>query len=85
MQITIDIPDAKVGRVRDAFCSEFSYLDMVDDGEGNQIPNPQTKNQFTKQQIIKYIKQVTANYEANLAAGVARNTATADVGSISIT
>lgn len=73
--ITVTIPDDKIQRIIDAFAAEFGWT----------TESGLTKAQFTKQQVIEYIKQVTRNYEANLAASTARNTVNTDVNSINIT
>ena len=85
MTITFTIPDDKINRIRDAFCTEFSYQDTITNQDGTTSPNPQTKLQFTKAQIVDYIKQVTRNYEGRIAENTARTTINNDVNSISIT
>jgi len=52
-EIKVTIPDDKIAKVIDSFVSCFGYQATID-GQ----PNPQTKTQFTKAQIIKYIKAV---------------------------
>ena len=72
MEITITIDDQVATRVVDAFTVSYGYQDTIDDGEGNQIPNPQTRNAFTKAQVMKYIKEVVKGHEAKAAAEAAR-------------
>lgn len=74
-QITIDIPDDKVSRVRDAFAGEYGW--SPDLGV--------TKTQFTKIQVIKYIKTVVKNNEGNHQAGQARAAIENEVENITIT
>lgn len=83
--VSIDIPTAAVTRIQTAFTSEFGYQETITNEDGTTSPNPVTKNQFFKQQLINYVKQVTRNYEANLAAASARQTKEAEVNSVNIT
>ncbi len=73
--ITITIPDDKVQLILDAFAGEFGWTSE----------SGQTKAQFTKAQVIEYLKQVTRNYEANLTAGQARAQKEQEINGISIT
>lgn len=73
--ISIDIPTAAVSRIQDAFVAEFGWTSELG----------VTKTQFTKAQVIEYIKQVTRNYEANLAAGAARATKDTEINALTIT
>jgi len=61
MDIIFTIPDAEVQRVIDAVAGSFGYNPATDG----------TKGQFTKQHVVKFLKQTTKNYEANQAANVA--------------
>lgn len=75
MVISIDIPDAAVTRIRDAFAAELGWSSELG----------VTKAVFTKQQLIEYIKQVTRSYEANIAANSARVAVETEVNSVNIT
>jgi hypothetical protein len=83
-EIKLTVPDVAIPRIRDAFCAEYNYQETVLNQEGEYVPNPQNKLAFTKQQIIEFVKQTTRNYEANKAAGIARQEAAAKVDEISI-
>ena len=72
---TITIPDDKVSRVRDAFAGEFGWTPDLGI----------TKSEFTRLQIIKFVKNTVKNNEGNLSAGVARTTVDNDVENIMIT
>lgn len=74
-QIIIDIPDAALTRVRDAFAAEFGW--NADLGV--------TKAQFAKAQLAEYVKQIVRNYEGNLAAGTARKASDDTINAIAIT
>lgn len=79
MDITITIPDEVMQRVLDAFAGSYGYQATIDDGQGNQIPNPQSEAAFSKAQIRAYIKDVVRGYEARDAAETARVAAIAAV------
>lgn len=68
---TIQIPTAVVSRIAAAFCGSYGYSATLDDG----TDNPVTPVQFTRQQVIEYIRAVVIAYEANVAAETARQTA----------
>lgn len=74
-QVTITIPDDKIARVRDAFANEYGWTAELGI----------TKAEFTRQQIIKFIKQTLKNNEGNIQAGQARQTVEADIEGMSIT
>lgn len=43
------IPNDKAAELRDAIAYEHGYTDTVDDGAGNQIPNPVSKTTYAQQ------------------------------------
>ena len=49
--ISINIPTDKTAEVIEALCYG-KYQDTITDAEGNSVPNPVTKAQFAKQQVI---------------------------------
>lgn len=71
-QLTITIPDAIAPRLRDSFCAATGYTDRVPNpafdpqqpiGPSNEetMPNPVTKMQWVKSQVIAWmLSQVTA-------------------------
>jgi hypothetical protein len=65
-QIVVDVPDAVVPRVLDAFAATYAY------NPGSGL----TKAQFAKQRLAAYVKQVTVAYEATRDAEAARQTST---------
>lgn len=65
--LSITIPNEIAVRVNDAIAGMYGYQDTID-GE----PNPQTKAQFSKQQVINFLKETVKAYEANLASEAAR-------------
>jgi hypothetical protein len=71
-QVIVDVPDAVLPRVLDAFAATFGYQATLPSG----APNPQTRAQFAKQRLAAYVKQVTVAYEATRDAEAARQTST---------
>lgn len=65
--IALTIPDNVAQRVLDAFCNTHGYQATVDDGSGNQIPNPQTQAQFVRATLTRKLRDTTIRYEAKLA------------------
>lgn len=74
-QITIDIPDANVAEIRDAFADTFGWT----------VTLGLTKTQFAKAQVAAFVKRVYREYKAGMAANTARNTAQTEVDQVIIT
>ena len=53
--LKITIPDEKAENVIDVLSKRFGYQDMIMDG-ATEIPNPMTKANFIKYNIIQYLK-----------------------------
>lgn len=62
MTITIDIPGTKGNDIIVAFSAAYNYSDTIDGLHGG-IPNPQTPQQFTLEQIRTYIRSVYRGYK----------------------
>lgn len=75
MDIILTIPDAQIPRIVDAIAIRFGFVA----GQG------QTKNQFAKAQLIKWLKDNVGFQEAQTAADVAYKASVADVNTINIT
>ena len=81
MDITLTIPDTKAPRVVNAICANYGYQTDVPlvpanpDTPEATMPNPETKAQFTKKQVINFLKEHVIAYEANQASETARTTA----------
>lgn len=69
--VTISIPDAVVTRVQEAFASAYQYSATLEDGS----PNSETKQQFFRRQVLRFIKETVVAYETNQAAEASRKTA----------
>lgn len=65
-QLPITIPDqATYDRVVNAFGADWPAT--VDDGQGNQVANPQSKAAFAKDRLLQYVKNYIVNYERSVA------------------
>lgn len=60
--INLTIPDALALEMVNLFAPEFGYSEMIPDGLGGEIPNPQTKAQFVNDYMQVMIKSYTKNY-----------------------
>ena len=78
-QITISINDNDVSRVLDAFETKFGYQSQVPDGDGNPIPNPESRVQFAKRMLAVEIKRIVKREEARAAADIAAAATEPDV------
>lgn len=58
MNITITIPDGKKDAIISAFAVVYGYETEVLDGDGNLIPNPQTKKDFALEQLRDFVRSV---------------------------
>ena len=86
---TIDYGD-KGSLIVDAFCDAYHYQATVPDpnGEpGDTVPNPETRPDFTKRQLLGYIRAIVKQYRVEQAVPTARSTAqtTADAETADIT
>lgn len=75
--IVINIPDAVAPRVVDAFAKRFDYQETLPDGS----PNPETKAQFAKRQVVRFVKNVVRQAEVEDARTTAQATAEQSVDS----
>ena len=77
------VPDDKKAQVIDEFASQNGYQsEMLVDGE--MIPNPQTKTNFSKQVVLRFIKDSLKAYRANVEISRVRQTAIDSVEEILI-
>jgi hypothetical protein len=70
MNITIVIPDAIAQRVIDAIATRFGYQATI-----GALPNPQTKAQFVKNIVCRWIKDQVKEHEAATAGATANQDA----------
>jgi hypothetical protein len=70
-----------LSRIQDAFALAYGYQATVSDGNGGQIPNPETKAQFTQRKIREYVVSVVKSQETE----AARRTAESAVTEITLT
>ena len=83
-QMTLTIPDPVAPRILAGFTGEHKYQETIDDGEGNVIPNPESKFNFTKRKIMEYVLACVASFEKNQAGKAARDAAATDLDSLGI-
>lgn len=67
----ITIPNDQVTRVVNGMALTHGYQDTLNDGS----PNPETKNQFAKRMLRKFVKSSVITAEAIQAADIARDIA----------
>lgn len=63
-------------RVLDAFAAVYGYQPTIDG-----TPNPETKAEFAKRQLIAHVRSLVATHESNTAAETARANALAQAES----
>lgn len=56
--ISLTIPNDKVARIVDAICARYGYQELI-----NGVANTQTKSQFTKEWMIKQLKNAVKEHE----------------------
>lgn len=76
--ITFSLPDDKVDAIVDAFCAQQGYQEMIWEND-TQIPNPETKIQFTRKALRQMMKVAYVNHQASLAKEAARLLAEGEV------
>lgn len=80
MIVSFNIPNDVASRVLDALCVVNGYDEFIRDFNGQPLrPNPQTKAEFAKSVIVKFVIETVKGHEAQLAAKSARESAIADV------
>ena len=78
-QVIVEIPDTQRDRVVAAICGQYNYQEKVKKPDGTEIPNPETKPQFTKRIIASFVKESVKAWEANQAGEAARKSAISKV------
>ena len=86
-KITFDIPDTEYQRVIDGLAVHYGYQATLIDptkpesrlDKSKQIPNPESKEDFSQRMIAIHIRNLTSQEEAKTAAKVAQEAAAADV------
>ena len=75
-ELTITVPDALVQRVLDGVCGQCGYQSIIyDQATQADIPNPESKVNFSTRMIREYVKSNVLAWEAKSAAEVARQAA----------
>ena len=76
--ISFNLPDNKIDAIVDAFSTQEGYQDMVWENDV-QIPNPETRLQFTKKVLRQIMKTAYVNRQAELAKATAKAVAEGEV------
>lgn len=63
LNLTVTIPDDKVADVIDGLARQNSWTDLIEDGEGELVPNPVTKGQHVKDWILDVVKSSWKAYK----------------------
>lgn len=78
MKITLTIPDGHANRVIEAVAKSCNYNDMVPDLSKRpppQMPNPESKTDFMRRQIVEWLMSHVERVEAERDAEAARKAA----------
>jgi len=84
VKLEFNIPADKKDRIIDGYCGHYGYQETVTDGEGQEIPNPETKQQFVKRNMVKALKDPVITYEMKQAREAEVNTIKTDINNINI-
>ena len=68
-KFTINIPDAELDRVLDAFAGAHQYRDTFPNGD----VNPESKQQFVRCMLVEHIAMTVKRWEGRQAARAARD------------
>ena len=80
LEFSLEVGDKKT-RIIDGIAGQHSYQDQVE-VDGEMVANPETKGEFVKRMVIRWVKENVKAYESNLAQATARETANADADAI---
>jgi hypothetical protein len=78
--VTVNFADALAPRILDAFAVTYGWTATILDAQGQEVSNPETRAQFTKRMIQRYVKNVVRDYEVQLALATAKANAEIAVG-----
>src|SRR5512143_1305688 len=70
--ITVTIPDDKLARVIDGVAAAGGYQENIRQPDGSTIPNPETKGQFVKRMVVRWVKSMVLRSELEAAIEVDR-------------
>lgn len=79
--ITLSFPDPVFTRMVKALSSYFGWTPTVDDGTGNQIPNPVSRKDFLLTNLRRWLLDIAKDTEINDLTSQARIRADQDVNS----
>lgn len=70
MAIKIEFTQVQSDRITAALCQR-EYEETVRNEDGENVPNPLTKEEFAKNSILQWIERSTKTYESHVAQEVA--------------
>jgi len=76
--ISFNLPDDKIDAIVDAFSTQEGYQTMIWENDV-QVPNPETRLQFTKKVLRQIMKAAYVNHQAELAKVAAKAIAEGEV------
>ena len=82
--ISITIPDGKLVEVRDAICETYHYSAVIVDDAGLTIPNPETKTQFAKRMVARFVHEIYQAWKVKQAVAVAQAASIAESDTVII-
>lgn len=83
-QICVDIPDGSKARVVNGVAKGRGYRDKIADKDNNNklIDNPKTKNEFLREEMVKWVQEMVRTGEINEAVDAARQQAERDAATL---
>ena len=77
LNLSVTVPDAQATAILADFCAYNGYQETI-----NGAPNPQTKAQFAKQVVVKFVRESIKAQRAQAASLAAAQTVIAEVDAI---
>lgn len=62
-KITFEFPDESLDQLVADFCERYCYQEEIEDADGNKIPNPQSRIDFTASKIISDAKAISYEHQ----------------------
>lgn len=73
--LIVNVPDDGNNTILDAYVFKFGYSDTITDGQGQTVPNPETKPDFMVRMLLQHIERATIAYEQEQSVTQALNSA----------
>lgn len=84
-QITLNIPNNKIDLILSAITETYNYSEFITDENGDLIPNPISKAEFSKGVLINYIKDIVKGYKIRTDSQSVLDNANTDSNNLNIT